>query len=83
MEPPAQQTDGVSTIGPNETASGKKPTKVGVLLLNLGGPDTLEDVQPFLKNLFADDSIIRLPSQGRGLIFPQCCSFLHFPRLRD
>lgn len=28
--------------------------KVGVLLLNLGGPDTLQDVQPFLFNLFAD-----------------------------
>lgn len=28
--------------------------RVGVLLLNLGGPDTLEDVQPFLYNLFAD-----------------------------
>ncbi|KAM1039160.1 hypothetical protein ACFX13_034477 [Malus domestica] len=28
--------------------------KVGVLLLNLGGPDTLDDVQPFLFNLFAD-----------------------------
>ena len=28
--------------------------KTGVLLLNLGGPETLEDVQPFLFNLFAD-----------------------------
>ena len=28
--------------------------KVGVLLLNLGGPETLHDVQPFLYNLFAD-----------------------------
>ncbi|XP_044479891.1 uncharacterized protein LOC123206734 [Mangifera indica] len=28
--------------------------KIGVLLLNLGGPETLEDVQPFLFNLFAD-----------------------------
>lgn len=28
--------------------------KVGVLLLNLGGPETLDDVQPFLYNLFAD-----------------------------
>ena len=28
--------------------------KIGVLLLNLGGPDTLNDVQPFLFNLFAD-----------------------------
>ena len=38
--------------------------KVGVLLLNLGGPDTLQDVQPFLYNLFVDDSIIRLPPYG-------------------
>ncbi|KAJ8452795.1 hypothetical protein Cgig2_014558 [Carnegiea gigantea] len=28
--------------------------RIGVLLLNLGGPETLEDVQPFLYNLFAD-----------------------------
>lgn len=28
--------------------------KIGVLLLNLGGPETLHDVQPFLYNLFAD-----------------------------
>ena len=35
-----------------------------MLLLNLGGPETLEDVQPFLYNLFADDSIIRLPPYG-------------------
>ncbi|KAL5230900.1 hypothetical protein ABZP36_029676 [Zizania latifolia] len=28
--------------------------KVGALLLNLGGPETLDDVQPFLFNLFAD-----------------------------
>ena len=27
---------------------------VGVLLLNLGGPETLDDVEPFLYNLFAD-----------------------------
>ncbi|KAL1364616.1 hypothetical protein HN51_012770 [Arachis hypogaea] len=35
--------------------------KIGVLLLNLGGPETLDDVQPFLFNLFADPDIIRLP----------------------
>jgi len=33
---------------------------VGVLLLNLGGPETLDDVQPFLYNLFADPEILRL-----------------------
>ncbi|KAG6777727.1 hypothetical protein POTOM_017556 [Populus tomentosa] len=32
--------------------------KVGVLLLNLGGPETLEDVQPFLFNLFADPASV-------------------------
>jgi len=36
--------------------------RVGVLLLNLGGPETLDDVEPFLFNLFADPDIIRLPS---------------------
>ncbi len=32
----------------------------GVLLLNLGGPDSLGAVQPFLFNLFSDREIIRL-----------------------
>jgi ferrochelatase len=36
--------------------------RVGVLLLNLGGPDQLSDVRPFLYNLFSDPEIIRLPS---------------------
>lgn len=37
---------------PNSLIIGNE--KVGVLLLNLGGPETLDDVQPFLFNLFAD-----------------------------
>jgi ferrochelatase len=36
--------------------------RIGVLLLNLGGPEKIEDVGPFLYNLFADPEIIRLPS---------------------
>jgi protoporphyrin/coproporphyrin ferrochelatase len=35
--------------------------RVGVLLLNLGGPEKLADVRPFLYNLFSDPEIIRLP----------------------
>ena len=35
--------------------------RVGVLLLNLGGPERIEDVRPFLFNLFSDPEIIRLP----------------------
>lgn len=35
--------------------------RAGILLLNLGGPDRLEDVRPFLFNLFSDPEIIRIP----------------------
>lgn len=33
---------------------------IGVILLNLGGPDSLKAVRPFLNNLFSDRQIIRL-----------------------
>lgn len=36
-------------------------SRIGVLLLNLGGPERLDDVRPFLYNLFSDPEIIRLP----------------------
>ena len=36
--------------------------KLAVVLLNLGGPDSLEAVKPFLRNLFADPAIIGLPT---------------------
>jgi ferrochelatase len=35
--------------------------KIAIILFNLGGPDTLEAVQPFLRNLFSDPAIITLP----------------------
>lgn len=34
-----------------------------VVLFNLGGPDSLEAVQPFLANLFSDRDIFKLPFQ--------------------
>jgi ferrochelatase len=37
--------------------------KTGIVMLNLGGPATLDDVQPFLLELFADREIIQLPFQ--------------------
>lgn len=36
------------------------PKNIAVVLLNLGGPERLEDVEPFLFNLFSDRMIIRL-----------------------
>ena len=37
--------------------------KIAVVLLNLGGPDSLDAVQPFLENLFNDPDIFKLPFQ--------------------
>jgi protoporphyrin/coproporphyrin ferrochelatase len=34
--------------------------KIGVLLFNLGGPESLQDVKPFLYRLFSDPEIIRI-----------------------
>ena len=33
--------------------------RLGVLLFNLGGPEKLDDVRPFLFNLFSDPDIIQ------------------------
>ena len=35
--------------------------KKAVILFNLGGPDKLENVEPFLFNLFYDPAILNLP----------------------
>ncbi|WP_395709187.1 ferrochelatase [Reyranella sp.] len=36
--------------------------KIAIILFNLGGPDSPEAVQPFLRNLFGDPAILRVPS---------------------
>lgn len=45
-----------------------KNKKIAVVLFNLGGPASLDAVQPFLFNLFYDKAIIRLPNPFRWLI---------------
>src|ERR1051325_7663858 len=35
--------------------------KIGVVLFQLGGPDSLEAIEPFLYNLFSDPDIIDFP----------------------
>lgn len=39
--------------------------KLAVVLFNLGGPDSLRAVRPFLFNLFRDPAIIQLPAVAR------------------
>ena len=46
-------------------ASSSTPRRVAVVLFNLGGPDSLKAVRPFLFNLFADRAIIDLPAIAR------------------
>ena len=43
-------------------------TRTAVVLFNLGGPDRLESVEPFLRNLFSDPAIIRLWGPLRSLL---------------
>src|SRR5688572_21085742 len=38
--------------------------KTGIVMMNLGGPATLDQVEPFLLDLFADREIIQLPLQS-------------------
>ncbi|GAA0142960.1 lyase [Lithospermum erythrorhizon] len=69
----------------SKSASHVTEDRIGVLLLNLGGPDTLNDVQPFLYNLFADPDIIRLPRLFRFLQRPlaQLISVLRAPKSKE
>ncbi len=41
--------------------SAEQNGRVGIVLTNLGGPGTLDEVEPFLTNLFSDRDIIPLP----------------------
>ena len=40
--------------------------RLAVVLTNLGGPDSLDAVRPFLFNLFSDPAIFRLPQPFRS-----------------
>ncbi|MBN2751287.1 MAG: ferrochelatase [Rhodospirillaceae bacterium] len=42
--------------------------RVAVILCNLGGPDSSEAIEPFLRNLFADPVILQLPQPFRWML---------------
>ena len=50
-----------------DTTGLKTGDKVGILFLNLGGPESLDEVEDFLFNLFNDEDIIRLPNVFKPL----------------
>ncbi len=41
----------------------QQKAKTGILMMNMGGPRSGEEVQDFLTNLFLDRDIIKLPFQ--------------------
>jgi ferrochelatase len=58
--------------------------KIGVVLLNLGGPDSLDAVEPFLYNLFCDPDIINFP--GSFLVrnwLAKLISSKRYPRIQE
>ena len=48
----------------HSTAHASTPGGTGIVMMNLGGPATLDEVEPFLLRLFADREIIQLPFQN-------------------
>src|SRR5262245_52366840 len=64
-------------------ASSMRSHPTAVLLFNLGGPDDLASVEPFLVNLFSDREIIELPL-GAALqpLFARVIAKLRGPSVR-
>lgn len=46
----------------------ERPTRLAVVLFNLGAPDHPEAVRPYLRNLFNDPAILRVPSFVRAVL---------------
>jgi ferrochelatase len=55
--------------------------KIAVVLFNLGGPDSLEAVRPFLRNLFSDPAILNVSQPFRGVL-AEAISWLRAPAAR-
>jgi len=56
---------GAATLASNKGSPNngvREGDRVGILFLNLGGPEKLDEVEDFLFNLFNDEDIIRLPN---------------------
>lgn len=56
-------------------------SKIAVVLFNLGGPDSLESVEPFLYNLFCDPDIFKLPFGQK--LFAKIISSRRAPKVED
>jgi ferrochelatase len=57
------------------------PKKIGVVFFQLGGPDSLDAVGPFLYNLFCDPDIIPLPAAAGGLLRKPLARYIVWRRM--
>jgi len=55
--------------------------KVAVVLFNLGGPDSIEAIEPFLYNLFRDPDIFNLPFGQK--LFAKLISSIRAPKVAE
>uniref|UniRef100_A0A8C5LUH8 Ferrochelatase n=1 Tax=Leptobrachium leishanense TaxID=445787 RepID=A0A8C5LUH8_9ANUR len=53
-----------ASMQPDVQPDNRKP-KTGVLMLNMGGPETIDDVHDFLLRLFLDKDLMTLPAQSK------------------
>jgi len=56
-------------------------SKYAVVLFNLGGPDSLEAIKPFLFNLFSDHDIFKIPVGQK--LFAKIMSIFRTPAVRE
>lgn len=59
----------------------KQTANFAVVLFNMGGPDALDAVEPFLFNLFGDRDIFRIPFGQK--IFAKLMSRLRAPKVKE
>lgn len=59
----SSSTGGGAQAQPKHDVQDSSSPKTGILMLNMGGPQTTDEVHEFLLRLFKDRDIIQLPFQ--------------------
>ena len=58
-EPPSINRAAFATVSDSHSSS----PQTGILMLNMGGPQTLDEVHDYLLRIFSDRDIMQLPAQ--------------------
>lgn len=74
-----QTSIAMASASPSSSSNDK--VKTGILMLNMGGPSSLEEVEPFLTRLFTDTDIMKLPFQRYFVCFTRKKVYSQFSRV--